>query len=250
MKARAQFRTARGISQDKYLIYLNGGENADQVKFSFKSYKDGLNAFFARDDISKISSDHFEILVEIPSDEKLAAEVRGKIGQLPQKSKITLIEQKDKYGALSASDFGLLHNGEVTVEAAGVQLPSLVVDNMTNFHAYFNNLYNGHASPLNIATNFEAYEDLCGSLTAIGEKLSTILHKGFVSPKLRYYYAKLYREQIQKILSKSNTNPQLRVSETGLETGAKHFLEKAAAFEKVGSSTFRRLSQRKEALGL
>ena len=80
--------------------------------------------------------------------------MRGKLGFLPQGIKVTLIEEKDKYGALCASDFGMLHNGEATVEAAGAQLPSLVVDNMTNFHAYFNNLYNGHASPLNIATNY------------------------------------------------------------------------------------------------
>ena len=74
-----------------------------------------------------------------------------------------------------------------------MQLPSLVVDNMSNVHAYFNNLYNGHASPLNIATNFEGYEDLCGSLTAIGTKLSSIMVRNFNSPKYRYYYAKLYR---------------------------------------------------------
>lgn len=67
---------------------------------------------------------------------------------------MTLVGDNDKYGALSSADFGLLHNGEAPVEAAGAQLPSLVVDNMTNVHAYFNNLYNGHASPLNIATNY------------------------------------------------------------------------------------------------
>jgi len=117
-----------------------------------------------------------------------------------------------------------LHNGEAPVEAAALQLPSLVVDNRTNIHAYFNNLYNGHASPLNIATNYEAYEDLCGSLTAIGTKLGAILLRNFQTPKLRYYYAKLYRQQIQLILSKSNTNPRLSVSETGLETGCKHLL--------------------------
>jgi len=147
---------------------------------------------------------------------KLAAEINGKLGHLPQNFKITLINERDKYPAMSASDFGLIHNGEATVEAAALQLPSLVVDNMTNFHAYFNYLYNGHASPLNIATNFEGYEDLCGSLTAIGGKISALLLRGFETPKLRYYYAKLYREQIQKILSKSNTNPSLNVSETGL----------------------------------
>lgn len=76
------------------------------------------------------------------------------MGFLPNNVKTTVIAEKDKYAAMSASDFGLLHNGDVTVEAAAVQLPSLVVDNRSNIHAYFNYLYNGHASALNIATNF------------------------------------------------------------------------------------------------
>lgn len=143
---------------------------------------------------------------------------------MPNNIKTTLVSEKDKYSAIAASDFGLVHNGEAPVEAAALQLPSLVVDNRSNIHAYFNNLYNGHASPLNIATNYEAYEDLCGSLTAIGTKISAILLKNFQTPKLRYYYAKLYRQQIQLILSKSNTNTRLSVSETGLETGCKHLL--------------------------
>jgi lipid A disaccharide synthetase len=111
--------------------------------------------------------------------QKLATAIKAKLGFLPQDIKVTLIEEKDKYGALTASDFGLLHNGEATVEAAGAQLPSLVVDNMTNVHSYFNNLYNGHASPLNIATNYEGYQDLCGSLTAIPDKIGTLLLRHF-----------------------------------------------------------------------
>jgi lipid A disaccharide synthetase len=141
-----------------------------------------------------------------------AADVKGKLGYLPSDVKVTIVEEKDKYAALSAADFGLLHNGDATVEAAAVQLPSLVVDSRSNLFAYWNNLYNGHASPLNIATNYEAYEDLVGSLTAIGPKLSAIMVKNFQSPKYRYYYAKLYREQIQKILSRSHTNPTLSVA--------------------------------------
>ncbi len=99
---------------------------------------------------------------------KLATAIRGKLGYLPNGLKVTLIEEKDRQGALCASDFGLLHNGEATVEAAAAQLPSLVIDNMTNVHAYFNNLYNGHASPLNIATNDEGYVELRGRVTARG----------------------------------------------------------------------------------
>jgi len=94
--------------------------------------------------------------VNIPSG-KAGEEIKSKLGYLPSSINTTLIEEQDKYAALCASDFGLFHNGEATVEAAAVQLPILVVDSMSNVHAYFNNLFNGHASPLNIATNYEAY---------------------------------------------------------------------------------------------
>ena len=51
----------------------------------------------------------------------------------------------------------------------------------------------------------------------------------FERPKLRFYYTKLYRDHIQAMLSKSNTNPELKVSETGLETAAKNDNPIAAA---------------------
>ena len=156
------------------------------------------------------------------------------------------MSEGEKYAAMSGADFGLLHNGEATVEAAAVQLPSLVVDNRSNIHAYFNNLYNGHASPLNIATNYEGYDDLCGSLTAIPEKIGAIVQRNFETPKMRYYYAKLYRDQIQAILSKSDTNPRLTVSETGLVTGCKHMVERANAYSALDvRAPFRRSSERK-----
>jgi hypothetical protein len=43
--------------------------------------------------------------------QKLSTAIKGKLGFLPEGIKVTLIEEKDKYGALCASDFGMLHNG-------------------------------------------------------------------------------------------------------------------------------------------
>lgn len=134
--------------------------------------------------------------------------------------------------------------------AASAQLPSVVLDNMTNFHAYFNNLYNGHVSPLNIATNQQGYEEICGSLTLNSNKLGDSLLRHFLTPKLRYYYAKLYRDQIQKIISKSGTNPHLRVGASGFDLGCRHFLSRGLKLDRLGNSTslptYKRVSLRKE----
>lgn len=68
-KARASFRTQRGISEDKYIIYLDAGDNVDKINFSFKSFKNGLNDFLSKEQIKTINHDHFEIFVSLPSNE-------------------------------------------------------------------------------------------------------------------------------------------------------------------------------------
>lgn len=91
---------------------------------------------------------------------------------------------------------------------------------MSNYKAYLTYLFNGHDSPLNVATNYEGYEDLLGSWTAIPEKVKTLMVKHFERPKLRFYYAKLYREVIQKMLMRDGQNQSLSVEKTGLEVAA------------------------------
>lgn len=132
---------------------------------------------------------------------------------------------------MAASDFGILHNGEVTVEAAAFQLPATVLSSMSNYKAYLTYLYNGHESPLNVSTNQEGYQDLLGCLTAIGEKIATLMVDHFERPKLRFYYVKLYREEIQKMLMLNGKNPEMKVSKTGLMYAAEDILEKVQLYE-------------------
>ncbi len=141
-----------------------------------------------------------------------------------------------KYSALSGCDFGLLHNGEITVEAAGCQLPATVISSMSNARAYLTYLFNGHESPLNVSTNYEGYEDLCGSFTAIGEKVKTLMVQYFERPKLRYHLVKLYRDHIQKMLYQDGNNPELNVTKTGLETASGEIIAKVQAFEEKDKS--------------
>ena len=146
---------------------------------------------------------------------------------------VTFVEANDKYAAMCASDFALLHNGEITVEAAACQLPATVVSSMPNWKAYLYYLYNGHVSPLNVSTNYEGYIDLMGSSAVHAEKIATIMVDHFQRPKLRFHYAKLYREEIQKMLLMSGHNPQLSVGKTGLERAAEDILHKIGLNEKI-----------------
>ncbi len=68
-KSRTKYRADHGISEDKYIFFIDAGENTDKIDFTFKKAKDGFNVFFAKDQISGIDKNHFEIFVALPSKE-------------------------------------------------------------------------------------------------------------------------------------------------------------------------------------
>ena len=74
---------------------------------------------------------------------------------------------------------------------------------------------------------------MLGFTSVTKQKLAYILTQHFERPKLRYYYAKLYREHIQMMLSKSGTSPLLDVSETGLEAASKKIIEVATTYKSL-----------------
>ena len=55
------------------------------------------------------------MFVILPEDQQAAQEVKAEAAKLPGNLKFHLIESSEKYGALSAADFGILHDGEITV---------------------------------------------------------------------------------------------------------------------------------------
>ena len=119
---------------------------------------------------------------------------------------------------------------------------------MSNYRAYISYLYNGHESPLNVSTNYEGYQELNGSWTAIGEKMGTLMLENFKDPKLRFYYAKLYRQEIQKMLKMNGRNPGMGVSRTGLQIAADDLLRKISLRDELNIDTPISKYDRKEKL--
>ena len=139
----------------------------------------------------------------------------------------------------------MLHNGEVTVEAAACQLPAIVINSMSNYHAYISYLYNGHESPLNVSTDYEGYEELLGSLTALGSKIATSMVEHFKRPKLRYHYVKLYRDEIQKQLMMNGRNSRMDLSKTGTEVAAADILRKISLRKQLRNEALMNRYERK-----
>ena len=117
-----------------------------------------MNEFFSSPQIKNVNKDFFEVFVLLPEDEQAVYEIKAEAAKLPANLKVHFIESNERYGALSAADFGILHNGEVTVEAAACQLPATIIDSINDARAYMEYLFNGHRSPLNVSTNYHAYE--------------------------------------------------------------------------------------------
>ena len=74
-----------------------------------------------------------------------------------------------------------------------------------------------------------------GSWTAIGEKMSELMLDNFNRPKLRFYYVKLYRQEIQKMLKLNGRNPEMSVSRTGLQLAADDILRKIELKEQLNT---------------
>jgi lipid A disaccharide synthetase len=249
-KARQSFRQAKGISQDHYVLVVAPGETSKEIKFTFRKSIPGLKEFLSSPQIKSINKDFFEVFVILPEDDQAVYEIKAEAAKLPNNLKVHFIDPSERYGALSAADFGILHNGEITVEAAACQLPATVLDSMNDARAYIEYLFNGHCSPLNVSTNFHGYEELLGGLSVTPAKLAYILNEHFVRPKLRYYYAKLYREHIQIMLSRSGQNPNLDVSQTGLQVASKTIIDVANKYKLMDHNVRKTTNERKDALSL
>jgi lipid A disaccharide synthetase len=95
-----------------------------------------LNEFLSTPKISTVNKEFFEFFVILPAEEQLAYEIKTEASRLPANIRVHFITPEERYGGLCASDFAILHNGEITVEAAACQLPATVVSSMANARAY------------------------------------------------------------------------------------------------------------------
>lgn len=170
--SRKEFRTANNIPEDNYVILLAPGNTTAKVDFMFKNAGQGVAKFFTDSTISSYGKDNFSVLVISTGNKKADDAITAKVRSMPGSVKPILVSEQDRYGALCAADYGIVSDGETSVEAAACQLPATVVNEMSIGHAYIANVLNVYESPLNISVERMGYHELHSASEAHPLKLS------------------------------------------------------------------------------
>ena len=95
-----------------------------------KLFKEGLEKFL---NSSGQDSKHFAVVISLQNGDR--------IPEMP----VRVIEARDeqsKFGGMAASDYGVAVNGDIVNECAAFQLPTLVINDIHLWKAYFTLMYN------------------------------------------------------------------------------------------------------------
>ena len=87
--------------------------------------------------------------------------------------------------AMCASDYGIIHDGQMVSSAAACHLPTMNLFNMRMHHQYYNNMFNKWWSDINIIADKDVYPEVIGGEAWFG-KIADTLGSWYLNPDIRY----------------------------------------------------------------
>jgi len=198
---RERFRTQYQIDQTTTLFFVSPGSQEAEVKKALPVATKGIDLFiesFGKE--QGLNSDNFAVVISAPKD---CPEIKAMVAKASVKCKIIIVyEANDRYAAMAASDLGACMLGESVSECVGMQLPVLVMDNLTKWDSYFTSLYNEFSSDVNIALKGECYPELYS--WQFPEKLCELWGEIYTNPKKRYHFVKRHEAVIPSLLPETD----------------------------------------------
>lgn len=86
---------------------------------------------------------------------------------------------------MCASDFGIIHDGQMISSAAACHLPTMNVFNMRMHNQFYNDLFNRWWNDMNIIADNAVYPEMIGGEVWFG-KIADTLGSWYVDPDTRY----------------------------------------------------------------
>ena len=109
-------------------------------------------------------------------------------------------EENEHLNAMCASDFGIIHNGQMISSAAACHLPTMNVFNMRMHNQYYNSMFNRFWNDMNIIADTDVYPEMIGGEVWHG-KIADTLASWYVDPDTRYLMIRKYDGFIAEAMS-------------------------------------------------
>ena len=157
---RKKFREANNIDVSTTLFFVSPGNEEKEVSFCLPKVEKAVDLFiqeYTKD--QTVTRDNFMVVVSVPEE---YTKLKSLVTSQKWKCQVICVDTKeDRMSAMAASDMGVVMDGDTVTEAAGMQLPVLIMDTMGWWESYYCLLYNSFLNDLSIGLNGEAYPELC-----------------------------------------------------------------------------------------
>jgi len=208
---RNQFRERHGIEDDETLIFVNLGNLAPEVEFSFEHTRKGLEEFFlkysAPTSLSPIAKprNKFRTVVSLQEGSSGADKFKDLAGEFGWPNGTIHVSdlENEHIEAMAASDFGISYDGQIVGQAAVCQLPTLILFNMRMHHQYYHDLFNRWQNNMNLIADKDIYPELIGGQAWYG-KICDSLGEWYVKPGTRYELIEQWEYFIKDSLPKAS----------------------------------------------
>ena len=189
--SRTQFREAHGMSEDTTLVFVNLGNQAQEVEWCYENVRKGVDEFLlkysAPTSLSPIAKpkDKFHTVISVQNGSSGKAKFEQLLSERDWAGDYTVVDEDSRTAAMAASDFGVSFDGMMVSEAAACQLPVMVLLNMRMHHQWYHDLFNRWANNMNLIADRDIYPELIGGQAWFG-KICDSLGQWYVTPKSRY----------------------------------------------------------------
>jgi len=227
---RINWRKNNGVEDSTSVFFVSPGSEESEMKVAIPMAYKAVNQFI--ESFGKevgATADNFTVVVSLPEDASSAMRSLAKSTSVNCRS-IVVDTPAARYGAMAASDFGACMEGEAIAECVGMQLPTIILDNLSWGDRYWSYLYNQYNNDIGIHMRGEIYPEVISMQFA--EKLCEIWGEMYSNPKSRYVYMKRYERTLFDLL------PEVEINEDTTQLAG---TKRLAAFEEPNSSCVRKM---------
>jgi lipid A disaccharide synthetase len=163
---RSRFRDSFKIPDTNTVIYVHLGITKEEVKKNVTLVKKAIGLFFdkfknepGQQPKRAVSKETFTVVYTAAHELGNFPEQQVKSANFSTPTQF-VHEENDRFSAIAGADIGIAPNGEAVSECAAGQLPTMILDDIPGWKAYYTLLYNSFNNDLNISVSGEAYPEL------------------------------------------------------------------------------------------